>query len=246
MTDGLLLIHAFPLDARMWEPQLAAFSDALPVVTPHLPGFGGTAAAGDVMTMRLAADRCLAELDRAGVDRAVVCGLSMGGYVALELWRTAPERIAGLALANTRSGADSEEGAAGRRALAERLGAEGNGFLVASPPPLLSQGADPALWDRVKDMIADQPAASIAAAALGMAERPDSTPDLPGIDVPATVITGTGDTLIPAEATAPMAGEIPGGELVTLEGAGHLSNLEAPGVFDDAIRELLARSGVGV
>jgi 3-oxoadipate enol-lactonase len=245
MTDGLLLIHAFPLDARMWEPQLAAFSDALPVVAPHLPGFGGSASAGDVMTMGSAADRCIAELDRAGVDRAVVCGLSMGGYVALELWRRAPERIVGLALANTKSTADTEEAVAGRHALADRLRSEGNAFLVASPPPLLSEGADDALWGRVKDLIADQPATSIAAAALGMAERPDSTPDLPGVGVPATVITGTGDTLIPSDATAPMAGEIPDGELVTLEGAGHLSNLEAPGAFDEAIRELLVRCGVG-
>lgn len=245
MTDGLLLIHAFPLDARMWEPQLAAFSDAIPVVAPHLPGFGGAPSSGDVMTMGLAADRCIAELDRAGVDRAVVCGLSMGGYVALELWRRARDRVAGLALADTKSAADTEEAAAARHALADRLRSEGNAFLVASPPPLLSEAADEALWSRVKDLIADQPAASIAAAALGMAERPDSTPDLPGIDVPATVITGTGDTLIPSDATAPMAGEIPDGELVTLEGAGHLSNLEAPGAFDEAIRELLQRCGVG-
>jgi 3-oxoadipate enol-lactonase len=187
----------------------------------------------------------VAELDRAGVDRAVVCGLSMGGYVALELWRQIPERIAGLALANTRAGADSPDGVAGRKALAERLRAEGNAFLVSAPPPLLSADADEALWDRVRDLIADQPAESIAAAALGMAERPDSTPDLAGISVPALVITATGDTLIPAEATAPMAGEIPGGELVTIEGAGHLSNLEAPGSFDDALRELLARCEMG-
>jgi pimeloyl-ACP methyl ester carboxylesterase len=241
MTDGLLLIHAFPLDARMWEQQLAAFSDAMPVAAPHLPGFGGTPGEGDVMTMRSAGERCVQELDRAGIDRAVVCGLSMGGYVALELWRQIPERIAGLALSNTRSGADSEEGAAGRRALADRLRAEGNAFLVDAPPPLLSDGADPALWARVRDLIADQPAGSIAAAAIGMAERPDSTPDLPGIHVPTSVITSTGDTLIPPEATAPMAGQIPGGELVTLEGAGHLSNLEAPGAFDDALRELIGR-----
>lgn len=241
MTNGLLLIHAFPLDARMWEHQLAAFSDAMPVAAPHLPGFGGTPGAGDVMTMRAAAERCIQELDRVGIDRAVVCGLSMGGYVALELWRELPQRIAGLALANTRAGADSEEGAAGRRALAERLRAEGNAFLVSAPPPLLSEGADPALWTRVRDLIADQPAESIAAAALGMAERPDSTEDLASITVPSVVITSSGDKLIPPEATAPMADAIPGARLVTLEGAGHLSNLEVPGDFDDALRELLAR-----
>ena len=237
MSDGVLLVHAFPLDARMWEPQLSPLSDALPVVAPHLPGFGGTPSAGEVMTMAAAAERCLESLDGAGLDRAVVCGLSMGGYVAFELWRRAPERFAGLLLANTRSGADSQEGAAGRRALADRLRSEGNAFLVDAPPPLLSAGAPDELWARVRELIAGQPAASIAAAALGMAERPDSTPDLASITVPTLVVTGDGDTLIPPEATSPMAEQIPGAKLAVIEGAGHLSNLEAPGEFD----ELLAR-----
>ena len=75
MTDGLLLIHAFPLDARMWEPQIGAVADAVPVVAPHLPGFGGSPDAGEVMTMGVAADRCLESLEAYGVDRAIVCGL---------------------------------------------------------------------------------------------------------------------------------------------------------------------------
>lgn len=241
MTEGVLLIHAFPLDARMWDPQLAALSDGLPVVAPHLPGFGGTPGVGDVMSMASAADRCLEALDAAEVDRAVVCGVSMGGYVAFELWRRAPERFAGLILANTRAGADTEEGATGRRALAERLLAEGNGFLVESPPPLLSEHANDELRRRVRDLIATQPAASIAAASLGMAERPDSTPDLAGIEVPTLVVTSNGDTLIPPAVTSPMADEIPGAELAVIDGAGHLSNLEAAGAFDELLAHHLER-----
>lgn len=241
MTDGVLLIHAFPLDARMWDPQLAAFGDGVPIVAPHLPGFGGTASAGEVMTMASAAERCVAALDAAGLERAVVCGLSMGGYVAFELWRAARDRFAGLILANTRSGADTEEGAAGRRALAERLLAEGNGFLAESPPPLLSEQASGQLRLRVRELIASQPAAAIAAAALGMAERPDSTPDLATIDVPTLVVTSDGDTLIPASATSPMADQIPGAQLAVIDGAGHLSNLEAEGAFDELLAHHLER-----
>jgi pimeloyl-ACP methyl ester carboxylesterase len=240
VTDGVLLIHAFPLDARMWDPQLAVL-DGVPVLAPHLPGFGGTPGAGDVMSMASAAERCLEALDADGVDRAVVCGLSMGGYVAFELWRRAPDRFAGLILANTRAGADTEEGAAGRRALAERLLAEGNGFLVESPPPLLSEHANDELWRRVRELIAAQPAASIAAASLGMAERPDSTPDLATIDVPTLVVTSDGDALIPAGATSPMADQIPGAELAVIDGAGHLSNLEAAGAFDELLAHHLER-----
>jgi len=244
VTDGLLLLHAFPLDARMWEPQLSAFSGVLPVIAPHLPGFGGTEPAGEVMTMGAAADRVLAELDRAGVDRAVVCGLSMGGYVAFELWRRARQRFAGLVLANTRAEPDTEEGAANRRALAERLRSEGNGFLVEKPPPLLSEGAPEELWGYVRRLIADQPAEAIAAASLGMAERPDSRPDLPGIDVPTLVITSTDDMLIPPEVSTPMAEAIPGADLLVIQGAGHLSNLEQADTFSGALELHVERAGL--
>jgi 3-oxoadipate enol-lactonase len=244
MSDGLLLVHAFPLDARMWEPQLASFAGALPVVAPNLPGFGGSPPAGDVLTMGASAHRCLEALDAAGVDRAVVCGLSMGGYASLALVALAPHRVIGLVLANTRAEADAPEGAAARRALADRLAAEGNGFLVAEPPPLLSDHAPEALQERVRALIADQTPEAIAAAALGMAERPDRTGELRAIGVPTLVITSDGDRLIPASVSAPMAAAIPGAELLTIAGAGHLSNLEAPGDFDEGLAGLLARSGL--
>jgi pimeloyl-ACP methyl ester carboxylesterase len=243
MTEGVLLIHAFPLDARMWDEQRELFR-AFPVAAPHLPGFGGTEPAGRTMTMSSAAQRCLTAMDDAGIARGVVCGLSMGGYVAFELWRTARERVAGLVLANTRSGADSPEGAAGRRALAERLGVEGSGFLVGSPPPLLREGAPAELWTWVRGVIADQPAEAIAAAALGMAERPDSTDDLAGIDVPVLVVTSDADTLIPPEASAPMADLIPDADLKVIEGAGHLSNLERPGEFSQLLADHVERCGL--
>ena len=137
MTDGLLLLHAWPLDARMWEPQRAALPETLPVAVPTYPGFGGTEPRGDALTMAVAAERALAELDRSGIDRAVVCGLSLGGYVAFAIWRRARDRVLGFVLANTRAVADTSEAAEGRRALAARLRAEGN-VLAAEPPPLLA------------------------------------------------------------------------------------------------------------
>jgi 3-oxoadipate enol-lactonase len=239
MKPGLLLIHAFPVDARMWSAQLGGAR----TIAPDLPGFGGTPAAeGGVMTMDLAARRCLEAIDAAGLERAVVCGLSMGGYVAFELWRQAGGRVAGLVLANTRAGADTPEAAAGRRALAERVRTEGN-VLVESPPPLLSEDPAAGLWERVRGWIADQPVDAIAAAALGMAERPDSTSDLATIDVPTLVITSERDTLIPAEVSAPMADQIPGAQLTVLPNAGHLSNLEDPDGFSAVLSAHLERCG---
>jgi 3-oxoadipate enol-lactonase len=142
-------------------------------------------------------------------------------------------------LANTRAEPDPPEGAAARRALAERLMKEGHGFLVEEPPPLLAEDAPTEIRELVKAMIADQTPEAIAAAALGMAERPDSVPDLPGIDVPTLVITGTADRLIPPDVTAGIAGRVPGAELLRIEGAGHLSNLEAPEAFNTALEGMI-------
>ena len=243
--DGVLLVHAFPVDARMWDRQVDGLrEDGVAVAAPNLPGFGDALpATGGVLTMHAGAEKARRALDDAGIDRAVVVGLSMGGYVAFELWRSARDRVLGLVLAHTRAEADPPEGAQRRRDLARRLGEQGN-VLVGSPPPLLSEGADEGLWNRVLGMIADQTPEAIAAASLGMAERPDSTADLATIDVPTAVITASGDTLIPPDVTAAIADAVPGATLTTLEGAGHLSNLEAPDAFDAALREHLARCGL--
>jgi 3-oxoadipate enol-lactonase len=243
MTTGLLLIHAFPLDARMWEPQLASLGARVPLVSPHLPGFGATEGP-EVLTMAAAAERCTRALDEAGLDTAVVCGLSMGGYVAFELWRAARPRVAALVLANTKAEPDTTDAAATRRTLAERLRTEGHGFLVDQPPPLLREEAPSELRDRVTAWIAEQTPGAIAAAALGMAERPDSVPDLATIDVPTLVITGVEDRLIPPDVTAGIADGVDGAELLRIEGAGHLSNVEAPEAFDTALGGVLTGLGL--
>jgi 3-oxoadipate enol-lactonase len=244
MTDALLLLHAFPLDASMWEPQTQGLNEAARILAPNFPGFGGEPPAGAVVTMDAAADHAARSLQEAGVERAVVCGLSIGGYVAFAFWRRHREMVAGFVLANTRAGPDDDAGKERRRQLAERLRNEGN-FLGETPPPLLSETAPVELWDRVKEIVAAQPAEAIAAASLGMAERPDSTAVLATIDVPTLVIASTGDTLIPQDATTPMAEQIPGAQLAVIEGAGHLSNLEAPTEFNRLLREHLSRHAAG-
>jgi 3-oxoadipate enol-lactonase len=246
VVTGLLLIHPWPTDARSWDAQVEALPrDHLAVVAPSLPGFGGSEPAGEVMTMRDGAERCLAELDGAGVERAVVCGLSMGGYVAFELWRRARERIAGLVLANTRAVADTREAAANRRTLAERLRAEGIGFFLDDLPPLLSDRAPDDVRDRLRAIVSEQPPTAIAAALLGMAERVDSTADLDGIDVPTMVITSDLDALVPPEVSRDMASGIRGSRLEVFDGAGHLTNMESPGAFTAALERHLAACGLG-
>jgi pimeloyl-ACP methyl ester carboxylesterase len=240
---AILLIHAFPLDASMWEPQIGALAQDAEIVAPHLPGFGGTAPIGEILTMDEAADACAAELDRAGAGSAVVCGLSMGGYVAFSMWRRHRDRISGLLLANTRAEPDDDAGRERRRAVAEKARVEGSEAIAAAPPPLLAADAEQSMWDRIRAIIRLQSGEAIAAASLGIAERPDSRPDLPEINVPTTVVASDGDQLIPAYVTATIADAIPGADLVRLEGAGHLSNLEHAEGFNRALRDLVDRTG---
>lgn len=239
----ILLIHAFPLDASMWDEQMAALRGETEVLAPSLPGFGGTPPTGDVLTVDAMADFMAGELDRAGAEKALVCGLSMGGYAAFSMWRRHQARVAGLLLADTRAEGDDEAGRERRRALAEKMRAEGSGPMAENPPPLLSEGVDPTLWERVKEIIRRQPGEAIAAASLGMAERPDSTPILPTIDVPTTIVVGSADAMTPPPMSEAMAGAIPNAELIVLEGAGHLSNLEDSEGFLSALRQLAARVG---
>jgi pimeloyl-ACP methyl ester carboxylesterase len=241
MTDGLLLIHAFPLDHRMWEPQVQAMQRiGVTVVAPDLPGFGRTPPSAPVLTMDLAAQHCLRALDEAGLDRALVCGASMGGYVALELWRSAPDRVTGLLLANTRAEADTQEAAGARRALASRLRREGSAFLLADPPKLVTSPRSA----EILIIMSEQSSEAIAAASLGMAERPDARPSLPGISVPTLVVTSAGDQIIAPAVSTGMALSIPDAELLELPGDGHLSNLEAPEAFNTGLVALAERCGL--
>jgi 3-oxoadipate enol-lactonase len=242
-VTALVLIHAFPLDASMWDGEIQALVRDTHVLAPSLPGFGGTAPAGDILTVDAMADHVAAAMDREGVGRAVVAGCSMGGYAAFAMWRRHRDRIAGLALVDTRAEPDDQDGRERRRQAAALVRSAGSDAIADGPPPLLSDRAEPALWDRVKDIIRRQPPGAIAAASLGMAERPDSRPLLPEIDVPTSVIVGELDTLTPPPMSEAMAEAIPGAELVVVEGAGHVSNLEAPEAFLAAIRGLLARVG---
>jgi pimeloyl-ACP methyl ester carboxylesterase len=242
MTDGLLLIHAFPLDARMWDRQVNALTGTVRIAAVDLPGFGGSPLEGDVTTMAIAARRCVEVLDQANVDRAVVCGLSMGGYVALELWRSARERIAGLVLANTRAEPDDEAGRERRRGISGAVRRDGILAIIESQRTLLSPSAPDELWERVASIVRAQSADAVAAMSLGLAERPDSRPDLPTIDVPTLVITSTDDQVIAPELSESMAAAIRDADLAIIEGAGHLSSMERPDEFSGLLRRHLDRS----
>lgn len=242
---ALLLIHAFPLAGAMWRPQVEALQAAYRLIVPDLRGFGGSDAPPGPYTVEQQADDLAALLDRLGVQRAVICGLSMGGYIALAFMRRHAARARALVLADTRAGADSAEGKDGREEnarLAERDGADAIADKMI--PGLVAPAAGQELRDTLRGLITANRPQGIAGALRGMAQRPDSTAGLRDIAVPTLVIVGEQDGLTPPAEAGQMVSAIAGSTIVVIPGVGHLSSLEAPEVFTNALRSFLGENGI--
>ena len=249
----VVLLHAFPLSADMWRPQLDRVPDGWRFIAPDFRGFqppgsdlhrSATTAAPSTSVDDYARD-VLELMDGLGIETAVIGGLSMGGYVTLALHRLAPERVAGMVLADTKATADTEEAKAGRRATAEKLRAEGVGAVVeAMLPKLLGETTrkkQPHIADDVRRLATANEPQAIDEAIHALMTRPDSTSTLARIVVPTLVVVGEEDVLTPQADAQFLAGGIAGSELVVLPHAGHLSNLETPDVFSAALAQFLSR-----
>ncbi len=239
----LLLVHGFPLDRRMWAPQLAGLSSQARVIAPDLRGFGRSEAPPGPLTMDQHADDLAALLDHLGVGQAVVAGLSMGGYVAFAFWRRHSQRVRALALLDTRADPDSPQARAGRDASAAKVREAGSSAIVREMLPRLMAPrnlGDERIAGRALAIMAGQGAAGIIGALAGLRDRVDSRPTLSTITVPTLVLVGEEDALTPPADAAAMAATIPAAHLVAIPRAGHLSTLESPRAVNSALRAFLA------
>jgi 3-oxoadipate enol-lactonase len=238
--EVVVLLHAFPLHSGMWSRQIAALSPRYRVVAPDYPGLGKSAPRAEPTTMESLAGAVLALLDGLRIDRAVVAGLSMGGYLAFEVYRKRPGLFRGLALCDTRAGADTPEGAANRETFAKNAVEKGLHWVADEmTPKLLRPKPDAAAVREVRALIGNGTPAGVAAAQRGMARRPDSGPTLATIHCPTLVVVGEEDTLTPPVEAEKMAAAIQGAKLVKIPGAGHLPNVENPAAFDAALLEFV-------
>jgi 3-oxoadipate enol-lactonase len=226
-----LLLHAFPLDPRMWAAQRRALENAgYDVAAPDLPqaeadiGFGPWA------------DRVLGEVE----GDFIPVGISMGGYLAFELWRRAQTRIPALVLADTRATADTPEQRQARDDSIRLLGEEGfEPFWAGLAPKLFSAGADPDVVARARSQAAQQKITALVAALMTLRDREDSRPTLATIDVPVLVIVGEEDALTPPTDAAELEDGIRLARLVRMPGVGHLTPLERPQEFNRALLAFL-------
>jgi pimeloyl-ACP methyl ester carboxylesterase len=240
----LVLLHAFPLSGAMWEPCRRRLARSTLLVTPHLRGFGASPAAGTA-AMEEMADDTAALLDRLQIRETVLGGCSMGGYVAFAFWKRHRARVRGLLLSNTRAAPDTEAQRAGRAEFAEAV-LKGGPAVAADRmlPKLLGPEAGEPARRFVRDLIERNRPEGIAAALRGLGERADARPLLETISVPALVIGGGRDEVVPPAETREMAAGIRGARLVEMPGAGHLTSVEAPEAWGEAVVAWLAETGL--
>jgi 3-oxoadipate enol-lactonase len=234
--DVVLFLHAYPLDRTMWRGQMdAAHAAGWTAVAPDFPGFGDAPHLGEGSLSEYA-ERTRRVLESVGATRAVVVGLSMGGYVAFRLLEDRPDVVRGLVLADTRAGADSPDAAQARLTAAERAEKEGTAWLADEMlPKLVADDADEEVRNEVRQIIGRATSEAVAGALRAMAARPDSSEVLRSVKVPALVLVGAEDKLTPPEEARKLAGLIAGAEYAEIPLAGHLSNLENPEAFNRAL-----------
>jgi 3-oxoadipate enol-lactonase len=238
----LILIHGFPLNARMWEPQLALAEHGWRVIAPQLRGFDGDSRAPGQSVDDYAGD-IFDLLDALHITDAVIGGLSLGGYVAFAMFRYAARYFRGLVLADTRPQADTPEGIEARRKMLALVNEQGPGAVADEMiPKLLGETTSrnsPDVAARVRELILASSSAAVAGALTALMTRPDSTPLLESIHCPTVILVGEEDTVTPPALSQGMHQAIAGSELVTIPRAGHLANLEQPEAFNAALARFL-------
>ena len=245
----LLLLHAFPLDHSMWERQ-TSLADHLRIIAPDLRGFGASDPASPESIAQMA-DDAVALLDALHVTRpAVVCGVSMGGYVAQHVAARHPDRVASLVLVDTKLEADTSETRAARVDLAAKVGRLGLSILADLMIPRLlapvAVNADPKTTARHRDnkavlqrMIVEQRVGAIQAVLAALGDRPDMTEAMRHVRVPTLLVVGAEDQITPPACLEAAEELIPAARLLIVPHAGHLVPLEAPEVFNAALLEFL-------
>ena len=238
--DCAVLIHGHPFDRTLWEPQLAALRDGFRVLAPDLRGFGESPVTAGSVTMRQYAADVEGLLDDLGIGRAAIIGLSMGGLVTMELAAARPERYWAIGLVATTAEPVTPHERVTRRQRADAVERDGMGVLVDyMHTGLYGPACPPAIRDRVDAMMAAASPAGAAAALRGRADRPDYRPVLARLDIPALVCAGSADPRSNREVTAEMIACLKRPEVLMIDGAGHLPNLEAEREFNDALRLFL-------
>jgi 3-oxoadipate enol-lactonase len=246
--DGLpvVFLHGFPHDRTLWAAQRLALAPQARCIVPDVRGFGDSSTHGPY-SMDQYADDVVALLDWLQIERAVVCGLSMGGYIAMALWRRHPDRVRAFAFCDTKAGADTDEGKAKRDRLIAMVKRDGTRVIADAQMSGMVGSATrerrPEVVATLRAMMGRQSAAGVIGALQALRDRPDSRATLQTVSVPSLVMVGEDDVLTPIKEARTIAEALPSAARVRLEiiaGAGHVPCLERPAATTHALSDFLA------
>jgi 3-oxoadipate enol-lactonase len=242
---ALVLVHGYPFDHSLWDKTLGAFPAGIEIIAPDLPGFGGPSITGRAPSLEFMADHIAALLEQRQIERAVIAGMSMGGYVTLAFAEIYGSKVAGLGLISSQAAADTDEARAGRRSMIEKIRREGPSAAAAAAIPKLFAPANSSRAEFTQFPISAAQRAGtegLAWALEAMARRPDRTALLESLRIPALVLHGSEDQFIPAQCARALAERLPNARYVEIPGAGHATPLEAPQAVAQAVIDLVDRS----
>jgi len=240
----VIFIHAFPLNHTMWNPQILALSEIHRVVAYDIRGHGESDVGDGQYTIELFVDDLIALVDHLKIEKAILCGLSLGGYIALRALERYPERWSALVLSDTRSDADSDETKLKRSAVLKLVKEQGVSLFAEEfvKPAFMSETfqTNPEMIQTVREMILKNPPLGISGALLALASRTDTTESLKQIKIPTLILVGEKDQITPPAAALSMKEAIPNAEMYVIPNAGHLSNLENPVEFNRRLMSFLS------
>ena len=241
----VVLIHGFPFNKEMWKPQVDVLKKSYYIVSYDVRGHGQSDVGDGQYTVELFVDDFIALLDHLKISRAVVIGLSMGGYIALRAIERRPERFRGLVLCDTKSDADNNEGKIRRATQAKAIKIDGaKKFAETFVAGLFYEKTfqhNPRIIEEVASMISETSELSIAGTFIALAARTDTTASLYNINIPTLILVGKHDVITPPSASTAMKEKIPNVEMHVVLKAAHMSNLENPEEFNAHLLSFLSK-----
>ncbi len=235
----LVLIHGFALDHTIWLEMASKHLRDHRVILPDMRGHGESDAPKGAYSMALMAQDLAHLLDVLEINKAVVCGHSMGGYVALAFAAHYPARLGGMGLITTRAKADTDEKREGRYQLVEEVHQRGSIAVAETLASRLTYDED--IITQTQEMIVNTSSQGVINALQGMAERPNRTDLLPNIGIPSLVVAGKNDQIIDQAEAKAMADALPFGEFLSIPGAGHMPMIEKPAILGEGLNNLVRR-----
>ncbi len=241
--EPVIFIHGFPFNKSMWKPQLEFLKDTHRVIAYDIRGYGKSSAQDATYSINLFADDLIKLMDALKISKAVICGLSMGGYIALNAIKRFPGRFSGLILADTQCEADTAEAKENRYKTITQVESEGlEGFSEGFIKKVFHKNTfetKKELVKKISTVVLANKLAAITGGLKALAERYETCSSLANIHVPTLILCGKDDELTPVEKSEALHNGIKDSTLKIIDEAGHLSNMEQPEEFNENLTNFL-------